>query len=823
MTSTRILALAGVSLLPVFTPALAQTQAPPNDTVDPAQIVVEARRRSENLQDVPLVVNAVTADTLQKNNIRDFQDITSVVPGLSMTVNANGIGSSSSMRGVNHDVNVSGESGTIQYYFNDAPIASNLVLEAMFDISQIEVERGPQGTLRGRTTPSGSITIAPTKPDLNQVGAYIDGTAGSAATANINAGLNLPIIRDILAVRIAGLHDFNRGDRVYSVNNATPPRNETDAIRATVRFEPADWLKVRVLYQGMQHSNTGYDQDVSYDEFSSAAAPSASAPDYGTYSLRDRKSVENTPRNNDQRFEYLNWNVATMLADQKLIYVGSRTITNITSITPEDIGDQYPGLRIVQTAHMRSVGSSHEVRLQNNARVFSLFDYVVGFFQQKSNVVTDLTNPTPVGLYTTTDITVAPGVTVPYSVLLPAAYAPGGANPFVVNTPIEDAPSDTLEQSFFGNATLHIGDKTELAAGLRRIHFKDAGSALIVSGVVAAPAYPQDNNTTIYNVTLRHRFNDGLMVYASTGSSWRPAVTQVVGDFSLDQSSVERAHLASPPETSKSYEIGFKSEWMDRKILADVTYYHQNFDNYPLRAETGVYYIDYAYVDGSVNPTVGQFNFISPVGVSVNGVEAQLGFRPTRRFSIDSSINWSSSRVTHGALACDTFPITVVPTLAQLQAALGSQHLGECPNNGISATFQPEWSGSVQAEYDQPIGDHRQGFLRGLLSWRGASQNDPLNPYDNVGAYGLLNLYAGLRDTQRGWTLTFYAKNIANLVKLQTLNATPAAISQTDVNTSATAAANFAASTLYTSPYDVATVTPPREFGINLRIAFGSR
>ncbi|MFM6830942.1 MAG: TonB-dependent receptor plug domain-containing protein, partial [Novosphingobium sp.] len=151
MRALRSMALAGISLLAVSTPAFGQSAD--NSTEDGLStdetIIVQARRRDESVQDVPQVINAVTAEQLNKLNIRDVKEITSVVPGLSLVPNANGIGSSSSMRGVNHDVNVSGNNGTIQYYVNSSPVSSNLALQAIFDVGLISVERGPQGTLRG--------------------------------------------------------------------------------------------------------------------------------------------------------------------------------------------------------------------------------------------------------------------------------------------------------------------------------------------------------------------------------------------------------------------------------------------------------------------------------------------------------------------------------------------------------------------------------------------------------------------------------------------------------------------------------------------------
>ena len=204
--STKI-ALASVSFISLAAPAWAAEVADDGTDGD-KPIIVEARRRQENVQDVPQVVNAVTGATIEKLNLRNATEITNVVPGLSLTINANGIGTSSSMRGINHDVNVSGEAGTIQYYVNDVPVSSNFVLQAMYDISQISVERGPQGTLRGRSTPSGSIDINWKKPSLTEVGASIQGSAGAGSATNVQFGIGVPIIKDgqcLGAVGVSGV------------------------------------------------------------------------------------------------------------------------------------------------------------------------------------------------------------------------------------------------------------------------------------------------------------------------------------------------------------------------------------------------------------------------------------------------------------------------------------------------------------------------------------------------------------------------------------------------------------------------------------------
>jgi iron complex outermembrane receptor protein len=145
-------AFAGVSLLALGVPAYAQEITPDGaeDTAgDAGEIIVTARRRDESAQDVPLVVNAVTADTIAKLNFREFKDIAATVPGLQLNSSANGIGSQATLRGVNFDVNASGNNGTIEFYLNDAPVSWKLVLHTMFVVAPIGVVGGAPGTQRG--------------------------------------------------------------------------------------------------------------------------------------------------------------------------------------------------------------------------------------------------------------------------------------------------------------------------------------------------------------------------------------------------------------------------------------------------------------------------------------------------------------------------------------------------------------------------------------------------------------------------------------------------------------------------------------------------
>src|SRR3546814_5528527 len=96
-----------------------------------------------------MTVNAVPKETLQKLNIQKFEDVQSIVPGLTMSAGTTGYTTAATIRGASFQVE-SGSSPTVEFYLNDAPIQSNSLFNSMFDVGQIEVLRGPQGTQIGR-------------------------------------------------------------------------------------------------------------------------------------------------------------------------------------------------------------------------------------------------------------------------------------------------------------------------------------------------------------------------------------------------------------------------------------------------------------------------------------------------------------------------------------------------------------------------------------------------------------------------------------------------------------------------------------------------
>ncbi len=762
------------------------------------EIVVTARRRDERLLDVPVSIDAVTSEDLAKLDLRKFEDIQTVVPGLTLNYSLDGTGASAAMRGVKMDVAASGYNGTVEFYLNDTPIIAEALFPLMYDLGQVEVLRGPQGTLRGRASPSGSITVTTRRPDLNEFGGYVNVTGTNIGGKNGNGALNIPLIDGKLAIRLAGAYDENEYNRVERVFGGPDPLRRVASGRASLRFEPTDNLSFDAIYQRLTQTIH------SYDQFESANIVDPTQPASPVFITADsRKGVADTPLVQNIKYDNFDWRAQWDFGGQRLNYAGSYNKRHLLSEIPLDpsniFGANFPAFMQNDQTPLDSRGTqrAHELRLGSNERVFGVFDYILGVFYQKTDSPTDVQRLTPI-LFG-----------------LPSPATPG----FINVTKIGRAGSSE-EKSGFANLTWHVGDKTEISGGVRYIDYKDTGSLIINGTPLAAAAENYKDSTWIYTGSVKYNLNEDMMVYASTGSSWRPGVS-AIGDFSLGRSALENSFIVLPPEESKSYEVGFKDSALDRRLQTSVAIFHQKFDNYPYRSAAGVFFNELA---ASSTPPftpfsrVNTFNFVAAVPVEVNGLEAQISFAATPQWDVSASGSYSKSKIKNGRIPCnDYFPRdgipdggSGVPTLAQIIAT--GDNLSTCTVS-YRASNAPLVSGNLQSEYRLPIATTMETYVRGLLTYNGTSQNDPTNAIDDVGSYTLLNLYVGLRDQKNAWDVSLYGKNIANTERILRRDAAPGTL---PYNIGAT-------SIIGVSTYRQVSVTEPREFGVNVRYAFGSR
>jgi iron complex outermembrane receptor protein len=197
----------------------------------------------------------------------------------------------------------------------------------------------------------------------------------------------------------------------------------------------------------------------------------------------------------------------------------------------------------------------------------------------------------------------------------------------------------------------------------------------------------------------------------------------------------------------------------------------------------------------------------------VNGVEVGAIYRPIPRFYVDAELAYARSKIDNGLVACNPAGITN-PSVAQIMAAAGGEAVAQCAISDRLSTA-PDWSLNIQSEYSQPVPGNMDAFVRGLLSYFPSNPNDPTNPYDAVQAYATLNLFLGLHSPGGAWEVALFGKNITNTQRTLTRN--DVAITASPINILS------GGNAILPSNYVGVVETPPREFGISLRYAFGSR
>lgn len=788
-----------------------------------ADIVVTARRQSESLQNVPATVQAISGESIKKLNFTQFQDVAAVVPGL--TLNTSGYNSGGapapSLRGVSYDA-TSSPSPTVDIYYNEVPTSANLVFQALYDIGGIEVLRGPQGTSRGRTAPSGAILLSTHKPDLADVGGYISMLGTQRGSINGQAALNLPLITDRVAIRLSGVVDQGQGNFVKSANGGVEPFRNTESGRASLALTPFDGFNANVVYQ-YTHTNSRQYLQVAGDGAVGGVVATAPAGYNGpVISGGDRLSSGEVPLFNNQRSHQLTGTANLSVLGHTLSYVGGYNKVDNNARNTVDTENSYTG-DAFQVLPSVSQAQSHELRLASDNKN-SFFSYAVGYFHSFSKGSLD---GTTIGSY-------LPGAFgSPANLPDPKLFNPN----YILGVAISNRTKN-IEDSFYGTATLKLGSATELTGGVRYIISKQRAftGVTVTSGTLAAAvpvpcalaglaASPyagycnialnlnapagggssDDRNTPIvYSASLSHRFNDQVLAYATVGSSWRR------GGNNFFLTNGENAPSLSaltflPNETSTSYEVGVKTNFFDRRLRLNVAGFYQKFKNLNFLTQSVPY-----LSSSAASVMVGSSSINVAADAVVKGFDADANFVITPLWSFGVTASYADGKVDHDVVPCrdgnlDGKPDSGTPTVAQFRAA--NEFIAQCVTNQ-SVSRDPIWSATAQSEIHYPVGSS-EVYLRGLASY------NPENSRRSVGyrvpGYTLVNLYAGLRAEDSRWDVGVFARNLFNKGVL--LSREPANLGTGGQN----------ATTFGDTGYAEATYTPPFEAGLSVRYSFGSR
>jgi len=236
-----------------------------------AEVVVTAQKVTENLKEVPISVSVVNAADLQNQHITDLGDLTRVVPNFSFTSNGNPGGSVLEMRGISSAAGAS----PVAIYLDDTSITQRTTRASVgqpepsfLDIEQVEVLRGPQGTLYGASAEAGVLKFRSNPVNLNTFEgsalAETSETQNGGFNYRVNGVFNAPLIDNTLGVRIAAESDRNSGfiDRVSPEDGSSLGTrindNESTVARISVEARPTEQLKIdaSLFYQRSTYGST---------------------------------------------------------------------------------------------------------------------------------------------------------------------------------------------------------------------------------------------------------------------------------------------------------------------------------------------------------------------------------------------------------------------------------------------------------------------------------------------------------------------------------------------------------------------------------------
>ena len=543
---------ASCSMLALFAAAqTAQAADTPAPTTTVEEIVVTADKRPEPLKNVAASVTALPAVQLQQIGAVKLDDYAARIPGLTVMNASEAQGSTQlTLRGVTTGL---GGNPTVGVYIDDSPFGASTQFGADTvpdldpqDLAQVEVLRGPQGTLYGAGSLGGLLKYVTAAPDpshfFGRLEADYSSVDGGGTGYGVRGAANIPI-NDQMALRVSA---FDRQDPGYIDNVLTGQNNANEARfyggRAALGWQvDQDWkVRLSALYQ-YQHGASGL---VEYD-------PVTFKPIYG-----DLKESDAIGTNVDtQKLTALNLEIEGKLGD-------FATLTSSTGYNEQrgDLGVDYTPLITGLIAGVFGVPDAG-VGLDDNLTL-KKFTEEVRLASPQDQTVSWLLG----GFYTHEQSTIV--ATAP--VFNEFTGAPITGLPtffFADNTPLFE------EEAVFGDVTWHITPAFDITGGLRYSHDNQSGrtfaTGLLNNGTTDADIKSDDSAVT-WLVNPRYHLNENTMIYARFATGYRPGGPNT---------GIAGTPLTFGPDKVTSYEIGTKTELFDHTVSLDLDAYWIDWNN----------------------------------------------------------------------------------------------------------------------------------------------------------------------------------------------------------------------------------------------------
>jgi outer membrane receptor protein involved in Fe transport len=697
--------------------------------------VVTAEKRNSTIQDTPISLTAITGEQLQAQGISDMKGVIAEVPGISMR--SSGPGQTElEMRGL---ASSGGSSPTVGFYLGDTPLTAppftptgKVVIDPdLFDLNRVEVLRGPQGTLYGSGSMGGTIRLIPNEPDLHKIEGHIDtlvsGTQGGGVNPGFNAMFNIPLIDNVLALRVVFTEKYVSGwinrDVVanfpYPVNPcpgwgtgctrgnvlAHPLTQSFSDVnwenltggRAALLFQPNDTLSVDLmgLYQKIRTGGPSY-----YDQSPAAFYETHYQPANIAEPFSDSVGLVSLSVNYDLSFAKLTsassyWRRTAEIAQDSTEGVEGliATVFGVQEYVPNVFTEDDTTHQLSQELRLASSGSSR-------------FQWLVGGFYSNLKQIYNTYNA-------------APGF---------ASLSLGGVAANPAGILYQGVVSYSIKQfAEFGEISYAFSDAWKATIGLRHYDFR-VNFGGVQSGIFATGnAQSGDANGgagsfagIVPKFNLEYQPTKNLTLYATAAKGFRPGAESAPIPAEIGCALTNTSYN---PDSVWNYEFGEKAQLLDRRLTINSDFF----------------YIKWSGVQQQITQACG-------FGVNANagdahsyGPELEISAHLTNDWSLSAAGTYTSSKITrvNSAIAAADpalvpgFPILNIPKYTA-NAALMYVH-------------------SINADYD---------FTARLMDSYVGSSKDVSFTYQELPAYNIVNLRLGA--VSKGLAGYFFVDNLTN-------------------------------------------------------------
>ncbi len=669
-TGPQALSAAVSAVLSMAAHDAAAQEAPETPVIGLGEVIVTATKRAERLQDVSESISAFDSDDIAMRGLTKIDDVAKYIPGLSLAQREPG-GTTIVFRGVASSGIQFGAVSSSALYLDEQPITQSgrSVDPRFIDIERVEALRGPQGTLYGSSSQSGTLRVITNKPDPSGFDAWAEAEVSQVDDGgtgyDISAMLNLPLA-DRLALRLVGFAAEDAGyiDRVLADSPGGTFDNadvvdedintiETVGARAALRLDASDNvdLTLGLIYQ-----------DLTADGHSdmSPGAGDLSQVRFEEETLEDEWYQAALTLNASMGIADLT--IAASYFDRDFFYEADATDYefnfNQSGYVIYDFGGDPRGF--ANNSEDTEI-TTFEARLQSNNDAESRWSWLGGVFYSKEESHTEFGSfvrgyaDTPAFAYFAyLEYNVYNGVLEPTDQWWLGVY----------DTELE-------QKAVFGEVAFDVTDNFTITAGGRWFEYDRTfdlvqEAPLGFSGFSRTDAQTKTKDDDIVGkINLTYRIDDDRMVYFTWSEGFRNG-----GANPLRPNSILPPEFSS--DTLTNWELGAKTEWMDNRLRFNVAAYHMSWDDFAVQIE-------------DPQPAVFQLGFVNLPTAEIDGIEAELTFVVNEAWQIDATLGYNDAQISEAT----------VLTLVDEDGNEFSRPVEE----GARLPLTPEWSGALGIEW----------------------------------------------------------------------------------------------------------------------------